>query len=627
MLFHHILSAYKIALVVFFVFLLVFIGQVKADTPAYQLAKEAQPVERYLSRLINEPSQKSFAEINDLTSSDWQATQLQDGTITIKPGQNWFAFKLVNNSENAKQAILDIAHQMGMTDYQLYVMSEAQSVTEKTLTIQRSNNRSFSLAIAPHSQVTLFLSIESTAQNRSSFKLYSDHAYFTASSALQFQQGLAIGGLFCFSLMFVLVFFATEKKAALMLFGHLVCHTLMLAVMLGVNLFYFMPQFPALQGIEIPLLAAVSALCLLVFTTQLFNLKADANPVYRMVRIGFWLLILTMPLSVQFASFDNINWSLAIYALVMFCLVVIGFYLHKRATRRAFTFTVVMIFQLIFVGVIFAGNTGVDFGYITNRHIFYSVFFSLNFLGLSFVLSRQYRSYLRDKQRSHRRALQRAIKSERQQEALLSLQTQNQEALEYRVQERTLELNIALQELEEANNELLQKNTLDALTGLYNRRFYDQKILAEYRRSKRNLTPLSLILIDIDHFKEVNDTHGHLAGDYCLKWLSKQLKPNMKRSSDMAFRYGGEEFCLLLPDTDSAGAKVLAEKLRIMIAEQTCMYKKISIPLTVSIGVFTYIQQDNVLPEHLFSGADKALYQAKGHGRNQTIVCKDPFAQ
>ncbi|MFB0999700.1 MAG: diguanylate cyclase, partial [Colwellia sp.] len=85
------------------------------------------------------------------------------------------------------------------------------------------------------------------------------------------------------------------------------------------------------------------------------------------------------------------------------------------------------------------------------------------------------------------------------------------DALESKVQERTLELNIALQELEDANKELQEKNTLDELTGLYNRRFYDQKIQAEFRRSRRNLTPLSLVVIDIDYFKKVNDNYGHLA--------------------------------------------------------------------------------------------------------------------
>ena len=198
-------------------------------------------------------------------------------------------------------------------------------------------------------------------------------------------------------------------------------------------------------------------------------------------------------------------------------------------------------------------------------------------------------------------------------------QQESQDLLEERVQERTLELNIALQELESANQELERINVLDELTGLHNRRFYDQKIQAEYRRSRRNLTPLSLVLIDIDHFKAVNDTYGHLAGDKCLVWLAEIIKQSLKRSTDKAFRYGGEEFCLILADTDPKGALLLAEKLRLLVNQQVFHYQEIEITLTISCGISTYQQEKDITPEQIFSEADKALYQAKHNGRNQSV--------
>ncbi len=208
--------------------------------------------------------------------------------------------------------------------------------------------------------------------------------------------------------------------------------------------------------------------------------------------------------------------------------------------------------------------------------------------------------------------------AEQTMKTLAKEQEYSQDLLEERVQERTLELNIALQELESANQELERKNVLDELTGLHNRRFYDQKILAEYRRSRRNLTALSLVVIDIDHFKSVNDNYGHLAGDQCLIWLSKYIKESLKRSADKAFRYGGEEFCLILPNTDAEGALLLAEQLRLDICEHTFIFQEIEIPLTISCGICTYQQQVDIGPEQIFAGADKALYQAKHDGRNQT---------
>jgi len=243
---------------------------------------------------------------------------------------------------------------------------------------------------------------------------------------------------------------------------------------------------------------------------------------------------------------------------------------------------------------------------------------SLSTALLGLYLNRHYRKKYQKKSAELKLANQNAKLAEQAMNTLAKEQQDSQDLLEERVQERTLELNIALQELESANQELERKNVLDELTGLHNRRFYDQKILAEYRRSRRNLTALSLVLIDIDYFKSVNDNHGHLAGDQCLIWLAKYIKESLKRSADKAFRYGGEEFCLILPNTDAEGALLLAEHLRLAVCEQTFVFQDIEIPLTISCGICTYQQQVDIGPEQIFSGADKALYKAKNDGRNQS---------
>lgn len=251
-------------------------------------------------------------------------------------------------------------------------------------------------------------------------------------------------------------------------------------------------------------------------------------------------------------------------------------------------------------------------------------------LGLGFVLgsalslfivwflTRNHRTKFQDVVTQLNQEKQTIIDTEHAMANLVKEQEESQDRLEDRVQERTLELNIALQELESVNQELERKNVLDELTGLHNRRFYDQKILAEYRRSRRNLGPLSLIVIDIDHFKTVNDTHGHQAGDHCLTVLAHHLKNSLKRSADKAFRYGGEEFCLILPNTDGEGAFLFAEQLRKLISQEPVVFEETEIPLTISCGISTYLQQEDIGPEQMFSGADKALYEAKHSGRNQT---------
>lgn len=195
-----------------------------------------------------------------------------------------------------------------------------------------------------------------------------------------------------------------------------------------------------------------------------------------------------------------------------------------------------------------------------------------------------------------------------------------QENLEATVQERTLELHIALQELEEANKILEQQNTLDELTGVYNRRYYDKRIIAELRRSRRNLSPLSLLVIDIDHFKQVNDKYGHAVGDECIKAIANLLTQYASRSGDRVCRYGGEEFCIILADTDQSGAMAIADKIRQAVEDSPVSFAEHLVKLTISIGLSVY-QQDTPLDGHaLFDNADKALYQAKQQGRNQIKV-------
>jgi len=175
------------------------------------------------------------------------------------------------------------------------------------------------------------------------------------------------------------------------------------------------------------------------------------------------------------------------------------------------------------------------------------------------------------------------------------------------------------EKLNAANAALMRLAEMDGLTGIANRRRLDSKIQEEISRGARGSTPLSLILLDIDHFKRFNDMHGHLNGDECLKKVAKVLEANQQRPADLVARYGGEEFCMVLPETDAAGASQVAERLRTQI-ENT----KIELPdgaarISASFGVATTLPAAGTKPTALLSTADAALYNAKRGGRNR--VC------
>ena len=296
-------------------------------------------------------------------------------------------------------------------------------------------------------------------------------------------------------------------------------------------------------------------------------------------------------------------------------LIATGVYLIKQKQQLARLFTIVMLLHILFT----FSNIISDTWYGFNTTLYTLAFWLHGFL-ITFILSRQYYYQNLEREQAQTESAESNLRSHHAQEELLALQKANQEQLELRVQERTLELNIALQELENANQELAEKNTLDDLTGLFNRRHYDQKIVAEFRRSRRNLTPLSIVVIDIDYFKKVNDTYGHVSGDTCLITLANIIKSNLQRSTDIGCRYGGEEFCLILPETDSEGAVSFAEVLRIAVEQTAFNVENTSINLSISCGVSTYQQQSSINATDLFIAADKALYQAKHQGRNQVVT-------
>lgn len=177
-------------------------------------------------------------------------------------------------------------------------------------------------------------------------------------------------------------------------------------------------------------------------------------------------------------------------------------------------------------------------------------------------------------------------------------------------------------QLQAANERLQNLSFLDGLTGIANRRHFDQELLQESRRAKRDNKFISLILLDIDYFKAFNDTYGHLKGDDCLKTIAATLKKVLKRPGDFAARYGGEEFAVVLPNTDDVGAAIIAEELRASIVRGGILHVNslCSVYVTVSLGVVTRSAEQDQTPDDLILAADRALYRSKHEGRNRVSV-------
>lgn len=169
------------------------------------------------------------------------------------------------------------------------------------------------------------------------------------------------------------------------------------------------------------------------------------------------------------------------------------------------------------------------------------------------------------------------------------------------------------------NAELKILSTIDPLTKLANRRLFERQVAYEASINRRYNHEASLLLIDIDHFKVINDTYGHDAGDYILKELSAMFKSKV-RESDTVARFGGEEFMLLLSHTDIDGARVLAKRINQLVESHTYTYLEYTIKLTVSIGVTRLIHEEKDGFNTSYKLVDDALYEAKNTGRNKVVI-------
>lgn len=178
-------------------------------------------------------------------------------------------------------------------------------------------------------------------------------------------------------------------------------------------------------------------------------------------------------------------------------------------------------------------------------------------------------------------------------------------------------LNKAQKELQRVNHELERLSFFDQLTGVANRRNFDITLEKQFLLSRRNRTPLSLIICDIDYFKRYNDSFGHQQGDECLKQVAASMQAQIFRPTDLVCRYGGEEFAVILPDTHADGGQLLAERMRQAVAAENLPHPQSTAGrVTISLGIATH-QGQHPKAEQLIKAADVALYRAKELGRNR----------
>jgi diguanylate cyclase (GGDEF)-like protein len=369
-------------------------------------------------------------------------------------------------------------------------------------------------------------------------------------------------------------------------------------LLFGLGFRYLWPESTTLNNTLTMLTPAVvfaSAIAFVIHFVDLPRNGARFELMTARLLLGISALLLVSALTLPYAV------TLGGYKLMMFLSVAMGFYLGVKywlkGLKSARIFALAWFSYLVFILVYLLELSGwIAANGVTRNALAIGSAVELALLSLAFA----------DKMNEEK------DKRLLAQNTLLDVQMQMNADLDRKVRERT-------EALELANRQLQEVSVTDGLTRIKNRRFFEDASHAEYQRAYREKTPLSVLMIDIDHFKRLNDTYGHPFGDLCLQRAAEMITTALKRLPDMAARYGGEEFVVLLPNTSPEGALTVAQQIHRSFANHVISDGAHSVTMSVCIGVAGETPEDRDGRERLLKQADDYLYIAKKTGRNKVV--------
>ena len=441
---------------------------------------------------------------------------------------------------------------------------------------------------------TITLRIQSSGALNVPLSLKTPETTIAESNHLTLLHGFFYGALLVFAVFNLLLFFSSGTGYYFYNAFYMASLGLFLFAMGGFANQYFWPDSTGFANTSIPMLMSISSLAMTLFGRSFLEIPTNtiANKVLTglaLTSAGLFIMAFLLPYN------RSIVLNTGIALLIIACLFIIGIIRWRQGYSPAKWYVVAWSGML--AGALIYSMAA--FGYLADflaREIFMQAAVGAQVILLNYAMVQRWR--LLNKK-------------------LLDVEHNARTELELKVHERTAQLRSAMRELEKANRQLATLSLNDALTGLHNRRHMDNLLPELCAEARRTGQPLTIALLDADHFKAVNDSWGHEFGDRCLQHIADILRRHVKRPRDVAIRFGGEEFAILLPGTDANGALGVCEGvLEDIAAIRVPADDGTPVTLTMSAGTATLSQGDD--ERDLFRRADEALYRAKACGRNRT---------
>jgi diguanylate cyclase (GGDEF)-like protein len=564
---------------------------------------EVYPLGLHLSYFEDRDGRQSLDEVRSGDACHtFTPSQDEVPNFSFTSSPYWFQLDVTNQSSTVKNWLLESQFPLLDRINVYLVYPDDRVVTyrggDKLPFEKRAyqlRNVIFDVPLAMGESVRIFIKVRTEGSLQFPLVLRSLDSLFAKDHDEQYVLGIFYGILVALLLYNLLVFIAIRDINYLYFVWYLGGWTLFQMSLNGLAFEYLWPNSPGWGNKATPFFIGMAGLGLIQFTRRLLGTKKNLPKFDKPLRYTGGLCIAIMLLAL-FAGYTIAIKVATVGALMVALLVVLAGILSLIKGIGQAHYFMLALTALAAGVVLYVFKT---FGILpSNIFTEYSMQIGsvVEVILLSFALADRMRLMKEDNARMQREAA---------------------ETLERRVQERTHELDQTLLGLSEVNSKLQELTRVDGLTGISNRSFFDDQFEIEWQRAARIHSPLGLLMIDIDHFKHFNDTYGHLGGDACLKAVASVIHQAMRRPADKCFRYGGEEFVVVLPHTDPAGSLFIGERIRKAVAEMVFTLEGQHIPITISVGVCSIVPSRDLPNNTLIGYADQALYQAKHNGRNR----------
>ena len=533
----------------------------------------------------------------------------------------WFRFALDNRSGKPMQRLLELPRAF-IDDVRLFQLQDGQIVTKYALgdeqpfaqRVVQHQNLVMPLTLAPGVH-QIYLRMASSGTIEAPLRLWEPAAFHAAAAQEHLLAGAVLGMLVVMIIYNLFIYASTRDINYLYYIAFVASYLLFWSTLWGYTFAYVWPNEIRWNSIAVPVFIASACVAAALFADSFLKLRRFSRTAHFGVLglAGISALLLVGAFVLPYALI--IRATSAMILVVSVVALGCGYWRWWAGARFARFYCLSWTSVFVGVSVLTIGKFGLlPSNFWTDNASQIGVL--LLVLLLSFTLADRINTDRGLRINAQAVALAHAQKSRASQKALIESTAQANRELESRVQARTNELHEALEKLQTVNAQLQRLSNTDSLTQVGNRAYFDEMLQTEHKRASRLKQPLALLLFDIDHFKSINDTWGHPAGDACLRYLADFLRSKVLRAGDVLARYGGEEFVVLLINSTLGDALDVAEDLRAEIATLEIPIEGRHLRITASFGVASAIPASMTSAATLVADADKALYEAKHHGRN-----------